>query len=281
MRNVLVLLATIVLAGASVAPVRAQWNDYGYNGTVVRCESRDGRVERCSTYGREVELVRQFSNTPCVRGNTWGTDSRGIWVSGGCRGEFRVHSGYDDRYDDDRYGYGYGNDDRYGYGYGNDGTFRCESREGRTEYCRSPGGRAQFVRQLSNSPCIRGQTWGNDSRGVWVSGGCRALFRTGYGNDGHYGGGYYGGYGNDVVRCESRDNRSRSCPMSVGRRDAIRLIRQLSDKPCIEGQTWGQTRSGVWVTQGCRAEFATTRRDGRPGGPGGNPYPPGYPPPGG
>lgn len=264
MRNALissgmVLLTTILSFGMSAAPARAQWDNYGYNGTVVRCESRDGGLERCSAYGGEIELVRQFSNSPCVRGRTWGSDSRGIWVSGGCRAEFRVYSGYDDRYDDDdRYGYGYGNDDRYGYG--GDGTFRCESREGRTEYCRGNGGRAQFVRQLSNSPCIRGQTWGSDSRGVWVSRGCRALFRTGHG----YGdGGYYGGnYGNDVVRCESRDNRSRSCPMNVGRRGEIRLLRQLSDKPCIEGQTWGQTRSGVWVTQGCRAEFAATRRGG-------------------
>ncbi|MFZ5637192.1 MAG: DUF3011 domain-containing protein [Pseudomonadota bacterium] len=273
MRNTLVLIATVLLGGLTGLPAQAQWNNYGYNGTVVRCESRDGRTERCSAYG-DVQLVRQFSDSPCIRGRTWGSDSRGIWVSGGCRAEFRVESGYGN-------GYGYDDDDDYGYGgyhntgYGDDGLFRCESRDGRTERCGSGGGRAEFVRQLSNSPCIRGQTWGSDSRGVWVSGGCRALFRTGYG----YGnGGYYGNGGNDLVRCESRDNRSRSCPMNVGRRGEIRLLRQLSDKPCIEGDTWGQTRNGVWVTRGCRAEFVVGRRNGPYGG---YPYPADRPPPGG
>ncbi len=274
--HMLALLATVLLGGGSSLPAQAQWDNYGYNGTLVRCESRDGRIERCSAYGSDVQLVRQFSDSPCVRGRTWGNDSRGVWVSGGCRAEFRVDTGYgygnDDDYDDDRYG----NGDYHNAGYGDDGLFRCESRDGRTERCGSRGGRAEFIRQLSNSPCIRGQTWGSDSRGVWVSGGCRALFRSGYG----YGnGGYYGNQGNDLVRCESRDNRSRSCAMNVGRRGEIRLLRQLSDKPCIEGQTWGQTRNGVWVTRGCRAEFVVGRRGGDRGG--GYPYPADRPPPGG
>jgi hypothetical protein len=258
----MVLIATVLFGGLSSLPAQAQWNNYGYNGTLVRCESRDGRTERCSTGGGDTQLVRQFSDNACIRNRTWGTDSRGIWVSSGCRAEFRVERGYG--YDDD-YGYGgnsgYNNGYGNGYGYASDGTFRCESRDNRTTRCGN-GRRAEFVRQLSNSPCIRGQTWGSDSRGVWVSGGCRALFRTGYGNSG-YGNGGYGG--SDLVRCESRDNRSRSCNMSVGRNGEIRLLRQLSDKPCVEGRTWGQTRSGVWVTQGCRAEFVVSRRGSRSG----------------
>ena len=241
------MIATVLfgglLGGLSSLPAQAQWNNYGYNGTLVRCESRDGRTERCSTNGGDAQLVRQFSDTACIRGRTWGSDSRGIWVSSGCRAEFRVETGYG--YGDDGYAYGggsgYGNSYGNSYGYASDGTFRCESRDGRTERCGN-GGRAEFVRQLSNSPCIRGQTWGSDSRGVWVSGGCRALFRTGYGNGNGYGNGGYGG--SDLVRCESRDNRSHSCNMSVGRNGEIRLLRQLSDKPCVEGRTWGQSRSG-------------------------------------
>jgi hypothetical protein len=259
MRNTMVLIATVLFGGLSSLPAQAQWNNYGYNGTLLRCESRDGRTERCSTGGGDTQLVRQFSDNACIRNRTWGTDSRGIWVSSGCRAEFRVQRGYGD----DDYGYGgnsgYNNGYGNGYGYASDGTFRCESRDNRTTRCGN-GGRAEFVRQLSNSSCIRGQTWGSDSRGVWVSGGCRALFRTGYGNYGNSG---YGG--NNLVRCESRDNRSRSCNMSVGRNGDIRLLRQLSDKPCVEGRTWGQTRSGVWVTQGCRAEFVVSRRGSRSG----------------
>lgn len=271
MRNTFVLIASVFLAGVSSLPAYAQWENYGYNGTVVRCESRDGRTERCSASG-DVQLVRQLSSSPCIRGRNWGTDYRGIWVSSGCRAEFRVQSnGYydDDHYDydddDHRYSNGYGN------GYGNDGLFRCESSNGRTARCSSGGGRAEFVRQISNTPCIRGQSWGSDSRGVWVSNGCRALFRTG----GYYGGGNYGGgqYGSDLLRCESRDNRSHSCNFTGNRRGDIRLLRQLSGKPCIENQTWGRSRNGVWVTQGCRAEFVLGRGNPRP--PGGDVRPPG------
>jgi len=42
-----------------------------------------------------------------------------------------------------------------------------------------------MVRQMSNSPCVRGQSWGNDNGGIWVDRGCRAQFRvTGYGGSG-------------------------------------------------------------------------------------------------
>ena len=280
MRNALVLIASVFIAGVSSLPAHAQWDNYGYNGTVVRCESRDGRTERCNISGGDVQLVRQLSGSPCIRGRNWGTDYRGLWVSSGCRGEFRVQSGgyddyndYDDD-DDDRYSSGYGNDygNDYGNGYGNDGVFRCESGKGRTVRCDSAGGRAELVRQLSNTPCVRGQSWGSDSRGVWVSNGCRALFRAG-----GYGNGYGNGqYGSDLLRCESRDNRSHSCSFADGRRGEIRLLRQLSGKPCIENQTWGRSRNGVWVTRGCRAEFVIGRGRGNGNGNGGgNPSPPG------
>lgn len=249
MRNTLFLIATAAVAGFSSAPVQAQWSYSGYEDDIIRCESRDGRTERCETYGGDVQLVRQISGSPCIRGRSWGTDSRGVWVSGGCRAEFRI-------------GGGYGYDDSYDSGYGSsDGLFRCESRDGRTERCNGYGGRAQFIRQLSNTPCVRGRSWGSDARGVWVSNGCRALFSAdgGYGNGSNYGGNYGNNYGNDLVRCESRDNRSQSCAISAGGNGSVRLLRQLSGKPCIENQTWGRTRTGVWVTQGCRAEFVTGR----------------------
>jgi len=61
--------------------------------------------------------------------------------------------------------------------------------------------------------------------------------------------------GSGVVRCESIKGRSQEC-LIYGR---ARLIRQLSDTPCVEGDTWGQGRNGVWVTRGCRAEFISER----------------------
>ena len=38
-----------------------------------------------------------------------------------------------------------------------------------------------MTRQISGSPCIQGQTWGFDDRGVWVDRGCRAEFQAGGG----------------------------------------------------------------------------------------------------
>lgn len=153
------------------------------------------------------------------------------------------------------YGYpDYGHPD-YGYPGGgnyNGGRFRCESRDNRTSHCRADTrGGVRIVRQLSDSPCIQGRSWGYDNSGIWVSRGCRAEFVVGAG------GGYYPGPGQDygrTVRCESRDNRSRRCNVRVDR--GVDLIRQLSDTRCVRGQNWGWDRSGIWVRGGCRAEFS-------------------------
>jgi hypothetical protein len=57
----------------------------------VRCESSDGRGRRCDVrVWRGVDLTRQLSRSPCVEGQSWGWDRRGIWVGSGCRGEFNV-----------------------------------------------------------------------------------------------------------------------------------------------------------------------------------------------
>lgn len=39
-------------------------------------------------------------------------------------------------------------------------------------------GGAQLTRQISNSPCIFGRTWGYDGRGIGVDRGCRADFEV-------------------------------------------------------------------------------------------------------
>jgi len=56
------------------------------------------------------------------------------------------------------------------------------------------------------------------------------------------------------VRCESNDSRQRTCPTPW--RGTSRLVRQLSNTRCIEGQNWSSTPGQVWVRGGCRADFA-------------------------
>lgn len=63
----------------------------GGNGQVFSCASNDGRQNYCRTnVYRGVELLRQTSRSACIEGRSWGWDRRGVWVSNGCRGEFRA-----------------------------------------------------------------------------------------------------------------------------------------------------------------------------------------------
>jgi hypothetical protein len=35
-------------------------------------------------------VEQQYSGSPCIQGTSWGFDNRGLWVSRGCRADFRV-----------------------------------------------------------------------------------------------------------------------------------------------------------------------------------------------
>ncbi len=164
---------------------------------------------------------------------------------------------------DDRYG------DRYddGRASGQSGSFVCESQNQRTVYCRvDRGTNVRFLRQNSRAACIEGQSWGWDRGGVWVSGGCRAEFevvqqRSNWGsgwNDNGWNSGDWSDHrgsssDNGLVRCESSNDRGGYCRANTGR--GVRLANQLSSAQCIEGQSWGYDRNGIWVSHGCRAEF--------------------------
>jgi hypothetical protein len=63
--------------------------------------------------------------------------------------------------------------------------------------------------------------------------------------------------GTFVVRCESIRGRDNYCPADT--RGGVFISDQLSDTDCIEGQTWGSDRGGIWVRGGCRADFEVPR----------------------
>ncbi len=157
------------------------------------------------------------------------------------------------------------------------GPVRCESQNGYGNRCPVPWRDARLVRQESNSPCRRGDTWGIDRGGLWVDRGCRGLFvAAGYGGP-DYGGPDYGrpypppppppdggwgqGPGREVrLQCESRDQRYSQCRVDVGPRGTVRLLRQDSGNDCRLGSTWGWDRGGIWVNRGCRGLFAVYSR---------------------
>ncbi|MCU1249826.1 MAG: hypothetical protein JWQ49_2855, partial [Edaphobacter sp.] len=167
----LFVIASLVLGAffALSSPASAQ-PGYGQPQTIT-CSSDNGKRNWCDI-GRagDAQISRQISGSPCVRGSTWGIDNRGLWVDGGCRAQFVIG--------------GYGPQPGQGQG---QGTIRCSSDNGKRNWCDIGNARdAQLVNQVSGSPCIRGNTWGIDQRGLWVDNGCRADFAIGGGGGGYY-----------------------------------------------------------------------------------------------
>lgn len=67
------------------------------------------------------------------------------------------------------------------------------------------------------------------------------------------------GLAQNTIKCESRKYKYRECNASMRR---PRIVRQLSQSPCIPGDSWGFSRGVIWVDRGCAAVFADS--GGRP-----------------
>ncbi len=241
-------------------PSQPGWGG-GSSGYPVGCNSSRSRYNKCPMDTRGgVRLVKQISRSSCVEGQTWGWDQEGVWVDKGCSGEFiagRGGGGYRPTPAPPVWG---------GRPIGN--VVGCNSSRSRYNKCpMDTRGGVRLIRQISRSSCVEGQSWGWDQEGVWVDKGCSAEFESGGGRGGYHNSGGYvrpgSGYnqptgsayngGERVIRCESVDERQQYC--NLGGIGGARLQRQLSRFACTEGQTWGSDGRGVWVNQGCRAEF--------------------------
>lgn len=158
----------------------------------------------------------------------------------------------------------------------------CSSHDFKRERCDVPWRDARLERQLSDTRCVRGQNWGIDRDGLWVDRGCSGRFVSaddgghherrddgrdrrddGRDNDREEAGGWQPDPSWNrrfAVSCESQDGQDHFCQVDLGGAGRATLVRQLSKTRCIEGENWGFNRAGVWVTQGCRAEFTIDRR---------------------
>lgn len=157
--------------------------------------------------------------------------------------------------------------------YGRD-TIQCSSVGSRPATCAVPWRDAVLVRQTSRSECVEGRTWGSRRGQIWVDRGCAGVFaaagRPGAGpgqghgpGPGHGGGGWAPGpdWNKDIrVRCGSPQYRYNMCQVDTGRGSRVFVNRQLSNTRCVEGRNWGWNRAGIWVDQGCSAEFVVQRR---------------------
>ena len=59
----------------------------------------------------------------------------------------------------------------------------------------------------------------------------------------------------DVITCESDSGAHHYC--SANTRGGVTLVHQLSRSGCWKNDTWGYDHRGIWVANGCRAEFRT------------------------
>lgn len=53
--------------------------------------------------------------------------------------------------------------------------------------------------------------------------------------------------------CESRDRSTHYCPADTS--GGVHLSAQYSKSSCRQGSSWGYDQRGIWVSNGCRAQF--------------------------
>ena len=220
--RVLSLLAVLGLAGApALASVK------------VESKNMQRTYKRTSTRGG-VRLVKQLSREACVEGVSWGFDREGIWVDQGCRAEFETGE----------------KTSAWAPATGRVVTVESVGMQREYRYVSTRGG-VKLRRQLSREACVEGVSWGFDRERVWVDQGCRAEFEIG-GAPETTGGSLFGGP--KTVKVESKGMQRVYKRTST--KGGVRLVKQLSREACLEGVSWGFDRDGIWVDQGCRAEFA-------------------------
>lgn len=133
----------------------------------------------------------------------------------------------------------------------------CTSIDKRYRECQAPfRGTAVITQQISQSACIKGQSWGERPGVIWVRNGCRARFGIvpdRVANDNHG--------DNRMIVCASNQGRYREC--NTGFRGRVQLANRLNNsQACTEGRDWGQREGIVWVKNGCRAQFTSIGRRG-------------------
>jgi len=203
-------------------------------GSVVVCESKDNKRTTCPVDTRGgVELQRQLSSASCA--GAWGHTPDGIWVDKGCRAEFKVY-GAQARTPTPAPGQ----------------KLTCESKDNRRAFCSADTrGGVELRRQLGQASCIG--HWGYDSDGVWVDNGCRAELTL-------LPAGAVAVPREGTIICSSKRNQRAFC--SADTRSGVTLQRQLGDSTCTGN--WGYDADGIWVDNGCQAEFRTQTTSNRP-----------------
>lgn len=87
-----VLAAAIIAASVNKNKDNNDEQDEYWDRDVISCKSDNKGYKSCPTgRNRNVELVRQTSNSDCQYGTSWGYTATNVWVNKGCGGNFQVH----------------------------------------------------------------------------------------------------------------------------------------------------------------------------------------------
>lgn len=226
---------------------------------LVLCESQNGNRSHCvADTMTGVRLARQLSESACRFGRDWGYDANGIWVTNGCRAEFGVRAVQASLQPMNTM-------PMHGTSSMANATamFKCESQNNTRKDCNFDTRQSvTLVRQLSENPCVLNRTWGVDKDGVWVNEGCRGEFAVSATQQTMISSApapaIVATSSNTVtpaaILCESQNNGRSHCRTDTSM--GVTLVRQISQNECVRDRTWGVDRDGIWVSGGCRAEFA-------------------------
>ena len=147
-----------------------------------------------------------------------------------------------------------------------DTRVRCDSTDGHYHECvAGPADYVTVARQWSKTKCVSGESYGYRNGVIWVDDGCRADFNvissnmTSGGSDPYFRKGS-GRYTSQTIVCESLDGHRQHCTADTS--GGVRLTKRISKSGCDYKSDWGYDNNGVWVANGCRAEFRV-RSDNR------------------
>ncbi len=216
------------------------------------CKSKNFRRKECSVKGsvKAVFLLEQKSDTPCVEGASFGFSDDHVWVDKGCSAKFEVsYSAHTTSWGWSWLNQKGGREKR---------RISCKSKSFKPNTCRVAGRihSLKLRKQKSESPCTFGVSYGYRGESVWVSDGCEGSFEVEYKPGGSVSNTtpLWGRDRKRKVNCKSKNNKWRTCRVG-GPIESLRMHKQKSNSPCIEGQNYGFTGDTIWVDKGCRAEF--------------------------
>jgi len=231
LRSLMGLTVLLVLTGAMAI---------AQNDNVFTCSSDDGQLHSCRVdTDRPIQFVRQRSSAQCVEGQSYGIDRGGVWVTNGCRADFAVVNSdraYNDGYYNQQGAYNNGYDDR------------DNNRDG--------------YRDQNGNWHSRRHRHGN--HGSYNNNGSYSgSYQGPYNNGGYVGAGpqhpttYYGKYDNGKATCSATRGTGPVYCQTDGALSDATIINQ--NGRCQRGQTWDINPDGLWVADGCSAQFRVQR----------------------